>query len=287
VRFRETIGEPKILQIKKRTEHVYILIVQFSITTDLLSGLLELLNLPAEIRYMIWKRIFLQSSPIVPCTSSFVRPKVVGKYHSVHGCIQLLNLSHQLLNPSYSSKELAMEAAHVFYSQNVFEMNVFEFPSFLWTIKHMPSLDPFDPLPSISSLRLWLHCDGSSSYPPRYQSRWMKLYPEGFTEEYEWTGAENGEVTRACKALNAYFPGLRDVEIHIRKEARCWDFQETCPERRPSVDFIAGYTSTIKELIDPGNRQLKILLHGRRWSWANNAWPKANDFYEVTEDITA
>ena len=59
------------------------------------------------------------------------RQENAGRYNTLHGCIDMLNLSHQLLNPIYFPRELATEAANVFYRQNVFEFNVLSLPSFM------------------------------------------------------------------------------------------------------------------------------------------------------------
>jgi hypothetical protein len=125
---------------------------------------LTLLNLPSDIRYMIF-RLVLCADSIKSHKGSSNRRKNTGRYNTVHGCIDLLNRSYQLLNPGYSSCKFATEAADVFYRQNVFEIDILDVPSF-WILKQMPSLKPFDPLSAISRLRLWLNYDGSPTITP-------------------------------------------------------------------------------------------------------------------------
>jgi hypothetical protein len=67
--------------------------------------------LPTEIRVTIYKLTLCRNS---------IRPRLCGRldtiprYHTVHGCIDMLHYSHQLLNPIYSYPEVAVEAASVF-----------------------------------------------------------------------------------------------------------------------------------------------------------------------------
>lgn len=253
---------------------------------------LALLNFPSDIRYMIFRLVLLHSGPITPRMCPSTRMEDTKRYHSVHGCTDLLNRSHQLLNPLYSSLSLATEAAHIFYSQNVFEISIHDFPSFMWTFRHMPSLEAFDPLSTISSLRLWLNCDAWPTIAPRYEPRWFRPQIEaardhrtrGFVKRrYEWSDSDRKELVRALAAVTAQLPALRGVELHIRKEPMCWSWQETCPDSDPPLYIFEDITSTIKECA----RGLRIFLHSQRWNWADGWWPRACHSEDVMEDITA
>lgn len=117
---------------------------------------LALLDLPEQIRYIVFGLLLRHNSIILDMKR---KDRVKDDLNSVHGCIGMLNLSHQLLNPAYSSLQLAQEAAYVFYAQNVFQVNILDLPSFMWILTHMPSIGSFDPLSAITRLRLCLNCD--------------------------------------------------------------------------------------------------------------------------------
>ncbi|ERF69647.1 hypothetical protein EPUS_03639 [Endocarpon pusillum Z07020] len=164
---------------------------------------LALLYLPSDIRYMISRLVLLQSGPITPRTCPSTRKEDTKRYHSVHGCTDLLNYSHQLLNPVYSSLSLATEAADIFYRQNVFEISIHDFPSFMWTLRHMPSLGAFDTLSTLSPLRLWVNCDAWPTIAPRYEPRWFAPQIEaagvhrtrGFIKRgYEWSDSDREQL---------------------------------------------------------------------------------------------
>ena len=257
---------------------------------------LALLNLPSDIRYLIFKLVLLQSGPITPRTSPSTRKEDTKRYHSVHGCTDLLNCSHQLLNPVYSSISLATEAADIFYSQNVFEISLHDFPSFMWTLRHMPSLEAFDPLSTISPLHLWINCDALPTIAPRHEPRWFapQIEAAGIRESrsfvkrrYEWSDSDREELVKALAALTAQLPALRDIELHVRKEAMCWSWQETSPDSDPPLYIFEDLTPTIKEWMDRDGRDVRIFLHSQRWNWADGRWPRACDSEDVMEDITA
>ena len=241
---------------------------------------LKLLYLSNEIRYMIFKFLLHYSS-------IKVYPKLEGrllcakKYYTVHGCVDLLNFSHQLLNPAYSSSELATEAADIFYKQNIFDVNILNLPSFIWTLKHMPSIGPcdssirpFDPLLAISHLRLYLNCDGTLVYTSRDEDTPII--------EHEWSDTEKEDLAKVCTAITTNFPALRDVEFHVRKQAMCSGLEAPIPDADPPLYLLEKITPTIKELMDHGDRSARVFLHGQRW---DKLWPRGYS-EEVTEDIT-
>lgn len=241
---------------------------------------------------MIFRLVLLQSSPITPRMCPSTRKEDTKRYHSVHGCTELLNCSHQLLNPLYSSLSLATEAADIFYSQNVFEISIHDFPSFMWTLRHMPSLWAFDPLSTISPLRPWVNCDAWPTIAPRYEPRWFAPQLEaagvhrthGFVKRrYDWSDSDREELLQALAAVTAQLPALRGTELHIRKEQMCWSLQETCPDSDPPLYIFEDITSTIKECA----RDSRIFLHSRRWKWADGRRQRACDSEDVIEDITA
>ena len=165
------------------------------------------------------------------------------KDYTVHGCVDLLNLSQQLLNPAYSSHELVTEAADIFYKQKIFDVNILNLPSFIWTLKHMPSIGPFDPLSAISHLRLYLNCDGTLVYTSRDENTPII--------EYEWSDTEKEDLAKVCTAITANFPALRDVEFHVRKQAMCSGLEAPIPDADPPLYLLEKITPTIKELCGP------------------------------------
>ncbi|MCJ1246657.1 hypothetical protein MMC30_003866 [Trapelia coarctata] len=244
---------------------------------------------------MIFRLVVLHAGPIKPRRSCSTKREDAGTYNTVHGCIDLLNCSHQLLNPLYSSRSLAIEAAGVYYSQNVFEINILDVSSFVWTLKHMPSLEPFDPLSAVSRLHLWLNCDGSATMKSHPEPRWAAAQKKATNaaeaqasrRKHEWSATEKEELLKACAAVVTPLPALRHVELHIRREALCWSAQETAPDADPPLHIFESITPTIKGWMDHGPRNVRIFLHGQRWSWARGAWPRAFDSEDMMEDITA
>lgn len=251
---------------------------------------LALLDLPSQIRYMIFRLLLLQDTIIFDAKWKY-RPEKAERYNTVHGCIYLLNISHQLLNPVYSSRELATEAADVFYRQNVFQINILELPSFVWTLKHMPSVGPLIPLSTTSRLRLCLNCDRTLEDTIRDElynlrgPRERRSRGSGDTPiiEYEWSDSEKEELAQLCTAVTTSFPALRDVEFHIRKQGMCSGLKEPIPDANPPPYLFEKITPAIKELMDQGDRNVKVFLHGQRW---DKSLRRACHSRQVIENIT-
>lgn len=259
-------------------------------------NLLELLNVTPDIRYMIFRLVVLHRGSIKPYMSPSLAREKGENCNTVHGCIDLLNRSHQLLNPLYSSRSLAIEAAGVFYSQNIFEVNILDISRFIWTVKHMPSLEPFDPLSTIDRLRLWLNCDASpATVKPHPEPRWWaqqfaaQSRPEAAASRraHEWSDTEKEGLLTACTVVRTQLPALEDFELHVRREAMCWSFQETAPDADPPLHIFEAITPIIKRWMGRGGRNVRVFLHGQRWRWNDGAWPRAFHSEDVVEDITA
>jgi hypothetical protein len=254
---------------------------------------LALLKLPSDIRYMIF-RLAIGPGSIQPTMISPISLKNnTEKLYTVHGCIDLLNRSHQLLNPLYSSHDLATEAADVFYSQNVFDLNILQFNSFAWTVKHMPSLAPFDPLTAISHLRLWLRADASLAFTPHDDTRWLRTQRVALGDAsnpvaHEWSDAEKEELRGACAAVTTLLPGLRDIELHLWKESMCYLLEEPRPDADVSLHIFKIITHTIKKWVGQGGRSTRVFLHGRRFrEWPDNLRRTTSYGEDMMEDITA
>ena len=258
-----------------------------------------LLDLPPEIRYMIFKSLLLKH--IVRLGQKWeCRVKVTKKFRTVHGCVRILNLSHQLLNPVYSSHQLALEAADVFYRQNCFEIDIFTIHSFIWTLKNMPSLDPFDPFLAISRLRLHINCGGMRANPFLYTPYWLDCQFASPTRtevsnqatlvpivEYRWTDHEIESMIKGCTAITSTFPRLTDVEIYIRKEHMSFSSQQVQADANAPFHVLENLKPMIKELRERGTRRVRVLLLGRRWNLERIHWVTARDYEDILEDITA
>jgi hypothetical protein len=69
------------------------------------------------------------------------------------------------------------------------------------------------------------------------------------------------DLIKACTAVTANFPGLRDVEFHIRKESLSSGFQEPRADADPPPHILENITPTTKELTGHGGQGVKVFLH--------------------------
>lgn len=258
---------------------------------------LDLSRFPFDIRYMIFKQALVNGSVAISREWK-KRVKENEGYDTVRNCVEILDLSHQLLNPGYSSRQLAMEAAEVFYRLNHFEIDIFFVRSFIWTLKHMPSLKPVDPLSTVSHLRLHINCGGMRANPFFYVPYWIELCIEAdnrghtWTDStkkiaYRWTDKERKALIHGCTAITTNLSSLSDLEIHIRKERMCFGPIDLVADEPPPIHIVKNITPAIKKLRELGTKNVKVLLLGRRWDLENKPWSRSDDNDDTTEDITA
>ena len=60
--------------------------------------------------------------------------------------------------------------------------------------------------------------------------------------EYQWSDSEEEDLVKVCAALTAYFPALKDVEFHLRKEAMCYSSQNPIPDAEPPLHILESIT---------------------------------------------